>query len=157
MNIFKLLLKEEIGISERYDIVLFLFIIPVPIIYTGLSLLLDLRNELIDTYILNSILNLFFLSVFCISIVVLPSLLLNFIRKKIPYEKKIIIEEEKTYEVHYFPIFDKIKYYYKSKLHRELGAAIINKNYDNEFYIYGEKVTEKTLNAYKIKHKINKF
>lgn len=71
---------------------------------------------------------------------------IEYLRRNFPYEVNKVIENRKEYIVKNFHYQGIIKYYHKGLLHRELGAAVYNQFWDqNYFYLFGEKVEEQNI------------
>jgi hypothetical protein len=94
-------------------------------------------------------------------LIIITSFLVEIARKKIPYQKKIIYELGKKYEVHCFPIFNLEKYYYKGKLHREKDSAIVILNNinssRNKYYLKGKIIEKEDFELSKLKNKVEQF
>ena len=100
----------------------------------------------------------FFSAFFTFLIVATIKDIIGFIRKKIPSSVDIIEEEGKKYTVKHFSTLGITKYYYDNLLHREVDAAVINKNYfGNKYFLFGKEVNKKDIEKEIIKNKIFNF
>jgi hypothetical protein len=88
--------------------------------------------------------------------------LVCYLRYNIPYEKEIVYEKEKKYEVHFFPILYLKKYYHNGKIHREEGAAIIycfehQLSNKDKYYLNNIEIPKEKFESQKIKNKVSVF
>ena len=157
MKFFKFFLKGKFGLLEKFDVILILFILPSICISFGMALFKEEQSvKIVEGYVFSWI-NVFktfiqfpiFLILFLILYGII-SYFLDILRERIPYKKEKIIEDEKEYEVHYYPAFNLKKYYYNGKPHREKEAAhvAISEDYyflDKKFYLFGHEVKEENF------------
>lgn len=130
MKFLKFFLKGKFGLLERIDIIFILFILPSICISFGMALFKEQQSvKIIEGYVFSWI-NVFktfiqfpiFLILFLI-LYAAVSYFLDILRERIPHKKEKIIEDEKEYEVYYYPAFNLKKYYHNGKLYREKDAV----------------------------------
>lgn len=156
-----IILKEETGVSEYKE---HLFIIGLGISLTASGLitydfLFNNKEPFSFLLFLFTFIEIISPFIYVFGLGKLSFLFIHFLRFTIPYEKETIYEKQKKYEIHLFPILGIKKFYYKGKIHREEGAAIISSDdsFYDKYYLNGKEVEKELFEKKKIKNKLTEF